>query len=269
MHWKLKVIAGMVAIVAATQAAAQITFYEGEGFRGRAFTTDRAVGNLDRFGFNDRASSVVVDRGRWEVCEHARFEGRCVMLRRGSYDSLRGLGMNARISSVRPVVREAHAMIEAPEPLPEPTYEYRQRPRERLIQVPVTSVRAVLGPPQQRCWVEHQQVVENRGSANVPGAVVGALIGGVLGHQIGGGTGRDVATAGGAVAGAALGANAGRVDGGPVVYGHDVQKCAAAPSGPPQYWDVIYSFRGIEHRIQMASPPGPTITVNDNGDPRG
>ena len=96
MNRKLRTALGVVGIVIATQAAAQITFYEGEGFRGRAFTTDKQVWNLERFGFNDRASSVVVDRGRWEVCEHARFEGRCVVLRRGSYDSLAGLGLSDR-----------------------------------------------------------------------------------------------------------------------------------------------------------------------------
>jgi uncharacterized protein YcfJ len=268
MNWKLKSALGMAAIALATQAAAQVTFYEAEGFRGRSFTTDKQVGDMERRGFNDRASSAVVERGRWEVCEDARFGGQCIVLRRGSYDSLAGMGMNNRISSVRPVGREARAVIEAPEPLPAPTYEYRQRPNERMFEAPVTSVRAVVGPPQQRCWVERQQVVEDRGSPNVGGAVVGALIGGVLGHQIGSGRGNDVATAGGAVAGAAIGANAGRGDG-QAAYGQDVQKCATAPSGPPQYWDVTYSFKGMEHRVQMQAPPGRTVTVNGNGDPRG
>jgi uncharacterized protein YcfJ len=268
MKWKLKAALAIAAAAIGTQAAAQITFYEGEGFRGRTFHTDKQVWNMERFGFNDRASSAIVERGRWEVCEHARFEGQCIVLRRGSYDSLAAMGMNNRISSVRPVGREGRAVIEAPEPLAAPTYEYRQRPNERLFEAPVTSVRAVVGPPQQRCWVERQQVVEDRGSPNVGGALVGALIGGVLGHQIGSGRGNDVATAGGALAGAAIGANAGRGDG-PAAYGQDVQRCAAAPSGPPQYWDVTYSFKGVEHRVQMQAPPGRTITVNGNGEPRG
>lgn len=266
MNWKLKAALGMAALAIGTQAAAQITFYEREGFRGRAFTTDKQVGNLERFGFNDRASSAVVDRGRWQVCEHARFEGSCMILRRGSYDSLEGMGMRNSISSVRPVVREVRGVIEAPAPLPAPTYEYRQRPRERLFEVPVTSVRAVVGTPQQRCWVERQQV-EERGSPNVGGAIAGAIIGGVLGHQIGSGRGNDAATAGGAIAGAAIGANAGRD--GSTVYGQDVQRCATAPSGPPQYWDVTYRFKGAVHRVQLQAPPGRTITVNGNGAPRG
>jgi hypothetical protein len=88
MQMTVKTLLGVAALAFATQAAAQITFYEGEGFRGRAFTTGKQVWNFERLGFNDRASSVVVARGRWEVCEDARFEGRCVVLRPGSYDSL-------------------------------------------------------------------------------------------------------------------------------------------------------------------------------------
>src|SRR5207244_1954967 len=75
--------------------------------------------------------------------------------------------------------------------------------------VPVASVRAVVGPPEQRCWVEREQV-QSGGGPNVPGAIVGGVIGGILGHQIGSGRGNDAATAGGAVAGAAIGANVNR-----------------------------------------------------------
>lgn len=265
MHTTLKTLVGVGAVAFASLAAAQVTFYEGEGFRGRSFTVDRTMWNLDRTGFNDRASSAVVNSGRWEVCEDARFQGRCVVLRRGSYETLAGMGMNNRISSVRPAAREGR-YEEAPEPLAAPNYDYYQRPNERLFQAPVTSVRAVVGPPEQRCWVERQQVYEDRG-ANVPGAIAGAIIGGVLGHQVGGGRGRDVATAGGAVAGAAVGANVGRGGGG---YGQDVQRCENVQGqARPDYWDVTYNFRGIEHRVQLGSPPGPTITVNGNGEPRG
>jgi hypothetical protein len=31
---------------------------------------------------------------------------------------------------------------------------------------------------------------------------------------------------------------------------------------------VTYEFRGVEHHAQMSSPPGQTITVNQNGEPR-
>jgi uncharacterized protein YcfJ len=73
---------------------------------------------------------------------------------------------------------------------------------------------------------------------------------------------------GGAVAGVAVGANVNR--GGQAVYDRDVQRCENVSSGArPDYWDVTYNFRGIEHRAQFSAPPGPTITVNENGEPRG
>ena len=263
---KSMVAVGVAAMMAAGIAAAQVTFYAGPAFRGPAVTVDREVRNMERVGFNDRASSAVVERGRWEVCEHARFEGNCVVLRRGSYDSLESMGLGNSISSVRPISRPVRALAE-PEPLPAPTYEYRVRPNERTFEVPVSSVRAVVGPPQQRCWVEREQVVAPRGGdPNVGGAVLGAVIGGVIGHQFGSGRGNDAATVGGALAGGAIGANQGRASG---VYERDVQRCTSSPPGPPEFYDVTYNFRGVEHRVQMKEPPGRTILVNGNGEPRG
>src|SRR5688572_8339380 len=49
----------------ATQATAQIAFYEHDNFGGRSFTAERQMANFERTGFNDRASSVVVMRDRW------------------------------------------------------------------------------------------------------------------------------------------------------------------------------------------------------------
>jgi uncharacterized protein YcfJ len=262
-----KTLLALATMALATQAAAQVTFYEGEGFRGHMFSTDKPIWNFERYGFNDRASSVIVDRGRWEVCDDARFQGRCVVLRSGSYPSLAAMGLNNRVSSVRPVGREV-TRDEAPPPQAVPVYEYRRRPGERLFEVPVESVRAVVGPPEQRCWVERQQVVAQRPDVNVPGAIAGAVIGGILGHQIGAGSGRDVATGLGVVGGAAVGANIGR--GGSQVVTQDVHRCSAVPgSARPAYWDVTYAFRGVLHRVQVSAPPGPTIWVNGAGEPRG
>ena len=266
MNFKLKSALGAAAVVLASQAMAQITFYEHDGFRGQAFTTDRRVANFDRFNFNDRASSVVVDRGRWEVCDDARFEGRCVVLRRGSYDSLQQFGLNDRISSARPLDDRRRYENEVEAPMETPNYAFRRRPSERIYEVPVTSVHAVVGPPNQRCWIERQQVTQP-GQPNIGGAIVGGLIGGILGHQVGGGSGRDAATGVGAVAGAAIGANTGGGSTGAAGY-QDVQRCQNVASTTPEYWDVTYVFRGMEHRIQMSAPPGPTIAVNGNGEPR-
>jgi len=249
-------------------AAAQITFYENEGFQGRNFTTNKAVGNFERNGFNDRASSVVVTGDRWEVCEDARFGGRCVVLRPGRYSSLAAMGLNNRISSVRDVSRDARIDENRYAPAPVATGDYRRRNNERLYEANVTSVRAVVGPPEQRCWVEQEQVPQERSKVNVPGAVVGAVLGGILGHQVGNGRGQDIATVGGAVAGGAVGANVGR-SGGQQATTKDVQRCENVPSqARPDHWDVTYTFRGQEHRIQVTAPPGQTITVNEQGEPR-
>ena len=261
MNWKLKTALAASALILTAQAAAQITFYQGEGFRGRTFTANNQVNNFKSVGFNDLASSVIVSNGRWEVCDDANFGGGCVVLRRGSYDSLNGLGMTNRISSVRRVNRQNNYANEAPEPLPAPTYEYYRRPNERVAEAVVTSVRAVVGPPEQRCWVERQQV---NSDPNIGGAIIGGILGGVLGHQVGGGRGRDIATAGGAIAGAAIGSN----QGGGSTYDRNLRRCETTASTTPAYWDVTYNYRGIEHSVQMSYPPGRTIAVNMNGEPR-
>jgi uncharacterized protein YcfJ len=260
--------AAVVAI--ATPVAAEVTFYEREGFRGQSFTAERQIGNLERYGFNDRASSAVVLRDHWEVCEDSGFRGRCVVLRPGQYPSLAAMGLNDRISSVRVVSGDARVDDNryAPPPPPAPAHDYRRGGEERLYEVDVTSVHAVVGPPEQRCWVEREQVTQERSRANVPGAIAGAVLGGILGHQIGRGRGQDIATAGGAVAGAAVGANVGRDDGQQTTT-QDVQHCASTPSqAPPEYWDVTYNFRGQEHRVQMTAAPGRRVTVNEDGEPR-
>ncbi len=146
-------------------------------------------------------------------------------------------------------------------------YDYRRRPDEALYEAPVTSVRAVVGPPEQRCWVERQAVETGSSGMNVPGAIVGGVAGGILGHQIGGGRGRDVATGVGAATGALVGANVGRDS--PTVTTQDVQRCTnVSSSGRLDYWDVTYNFRGYEHRVQTTTPPGATILVNAQGEPR-
>ena len=256
--------------VAATDpdANAQVIFYEGEDFQGRSFTTGRKIGNLKRYGFNDRASSVVVMHDRWEVCENPQFNGRCAVLRPGRYPSLAAMGLNDRVSSVRTVSSDAYVDDNRYAPAPVADHDYRRRGNERLYQANVTSVHAVLGPPEQRCWVEQEQVPQEKSKANVPGAIAGAVIGGILGHQVGNGRGNDLATVGGAVAGAAVGANVGRSGGQPATT-RDVKHCENVSSqARPDHWDVTYSFRGQEHRMQMTTPPGSSVTVNAQGEPR-
>lgn len=265
MNSILKSALAVAGIALSTQAAANITFYENEGFQGRNFSTARDIRNFERIGFNDRASSVLVTgKERWEICQDAAFEGRCVVLRPGQYGSLASMGLNDRVSSVRMVSRNSRLDENRYAPAPVAVYDYRRRNQERVFEADVTSARAVMGPAEQRCWVEREQV--SSGQANVPGALAGAVIGGILGHQIGGGRGRDVATAGGAVAGAAVGSNAGRDSG--QGYSQNVKRCENVPGQAPAYWDVTYNFRGQQHRMQMSRDPGRTVSVNAQGEPR-
>jgi uncharacterized protein YcfJ len=188
-----------------------------------------------------------------------------MIVRPGQYPSLAAMGMNNKISSFRRVDGKPAYAYAPPPAVPSP-YPYYLQHGETLYTADVVAVRAVLGPPEQRCWVEQQQVVTN-GGPNVPGAIIGGVLGGVLGHQIGSGRGNDVATAVGAVGGAAIGANVNK--GGSQVATQNVQKCTSVPgSAQPQYWDVTYVFRGLQHRAQLNFAPGATITVNGNGEPR-
>lgn len=164
---------------------------------------------------------------------------------------------------------QAQRLAVAPQVVAAPAaaYDYRRLPNEALYEAPVTSVRAVVGPPEQRCWVERQVVDSGTSGINVPGAVVGGVVGGILGHQIGSGRGQDVATGVGAVGGAVIGANVGRDASG--AYTQDVQRCATVTSGTSlDYWDVTYTYGGYEHHVQTTTPPGRSILVNARGEPR-
>ena len=266
-HVTSALLIGGLALSAQAVQAAQITFYEGEGFRGRAFTTKHSVGDFRSDGFNDRASSVVVDSGSWVVCDDVGYRGHCVVLRPGAYDSLRRLGVDNRVSSVQQADRGRVDQMDSPDPLASADYEYRRRPYEPVDEARVTSVRAVVRDSERHCWIEREQVDE-RGPPRVGGTVAGAIIGGIIGHQIGRGRGKDLATAGGVAAGAVVGGNVARDRGGDDVYDRDVRHCESRADSEPEYWDVTYEYRGVEHYVKMTGPPGRTILVNRDGEPR-
>ncbi len=48
-----------------------------------------------------------------------------------------------------------------------------------------------------------------------------------------------------------------------------MQRCRDVPNQTaPQFWDVTYNFRGMDHQAQLTAPPGNTLTVNQRGEPR-
>ena len=97
---RLTIAAALMAAGTAAQAA-EITFFDGEGFQGQRVIVTGPVQNLANTGFNDRASSVIVRQGSWEVCDDSFYRGNCVVLQPGRYHSLRETGLGNRISSAR------------------------------------------------------------------------------------------------------------------------------------------------------------------------
>lgn len=104
----MKRLFAAAAVLAATihtghAAAGEISLYSEPGFRGAQVTVRGTDPNFVHRGFNDRASSIVVHSGAWEVCEHKDFDGSCTVLERGEYPTLGRF--DDLISSVREVDR--------------------------------------------------------------------------------------------------------------------------------------------------------------------
>ncbi len=85
---------------AADAPTGSITLFEGQGFGGDSRQVQGTMRNLDTIRFNDSARSLIAD-GRWEICEHADFQGYCTIVE-GRRESL-GDRLNGSVSSVRPV----------------------------------------------------------------------------------------------------------------------------------------------------------------------
>jgi len=79
----------------------EIILFDSRGFTGTRVSIRREVSDLRRAGFTNRASSVQLDRGNWQVCEQTNFRGHCEIINR-SVRNLNRLDLNNRISSVRP-----------------------------------------------------------------------------------------------------------------------------------------------------------------------
>jgi hypothetical protein len=92
--------AAALAWPAATQAA-PIELYEQPQFQGVALGLDRANPNLADYGFDNKALSIVVRSGSWELCTDAQFRGSCLVLGPGQHATLPP-GLQRSLSSVRP-----------------------------------------------------------------------------------------------------------------------------------------------------------------------
>ena len=101
LTWRQRVLVVSGLLLAVPAIANDIVFYERDGFQGRSFVSDETISNFASFGFNDRASSVVIRRGSWQLCSDAYFRGRCVTLPPGEYPTLRSMQLENQISSAR------------------------------------------------------------------------------------------------------------------------------------------------------------------------
>lgn len=78
---------------------ADAVLFEHAGYGGRAYEVRGDMPDFVQIGFNDRASSIQIRRGEWELCDDAYYRGRCwrVSADMGVFPR----EMNDRVSSIR------------------------------------------------------------------------------------------------------------------------------------------------------------------------
>ena len=101
MNFLIKPCLAATALAVSIAAGAQVTLYGQENLRGRAITLDDSVADLVGSRLDDRASSVFVRDGNWQLCSEPHYRGTCITVGPGEYGSLRATGLSNRVSSVR------------------------------------------------------------------------------------------------------------------------------------------------------------------------
>ncbi|WP_084420923.1 beta/gamma crystallin-related protein [Henriciella litoralis] len=76
--------------------------YANPDFTGQSIRVTGTVPRLTQYRFNDKASSIRITGGAWEVCVDADFRGRCEIIEYRE-DRLNEIRLNDNISSIRPV----------------------------------------------------------------------------------------------------------------------------------------------------------------------
>ncbi|MEA1651377.1 beta/gamma crystallin-related protein [Nitrospirillum sp. BR 11164] len=114
------VLAGTL-MTAGGALAGEITLFSEPFFRGDALTVRDGVENLADMGrWNDRAKSMIVRSGEWEVCKNAGFRD-CKRVGRGTrIGDLGEIGLFASISSARQI--DGRYYQPEPPPPPPPVY---------------------------------------------------------------------------------------------------------------------------------------------------
>ncbi|MFN7056512.1 beta/gamma crystallin-related protein [Hyphomonas sp.] len=91
------------------QPPAAIALFSATGFAGEVREAFDPFATLHDIAFNDRARSVAVLAGQWELCEHINFTGRCVFIREDVAD-LGWFGLNNAVTSIRPIFEYTEAL---------------------------------------------------------------------------------------------------------------------------------------------------------------
>jgi len=87
--------------LASAAGAADLTLYTDGDFAGRPLNVVIDLRQLGSMNFDKRASSLVIEKDAWIVCTGEDFTGSCKTLEPGRYPSLRALGLDDAITSVR------------------------------------------------------------------------------------------------------------------------------------------------------------------------
>ena len=77
----------------------ELVIYDHASFTGRSFSARSSIDNLVDKDFNDRAQSLIIYAGRWQLCTDANYAGRCVVFGPGRYENLQDL--NNKLSSFK------------------------------------------------------------------------------------------------------------------------------------------------------------------------
>jgi hypothetical protein len=81
--------------------AADLLLYADDDYQGRQLAVVIDERDLGVLNFEKRASSMVVENGTWVLCSGDDYTGECITLAPGRYASLRALGLDDAVTSVR------------------------------------------------------------------------------------------------------------------------------------------------------------------------
>jgi hypothetical protein len=90
-----------IGMLTSAAGAADLTLYTDGDFAGRPLNVVIDMRQLGSMNFDKRASSLVIEKDAWVVCTGEDFTGSCKTLEPGRYPSLRELGLDDAITSVR------------------------------------------------------------------------------------------------------------------------------------------------------------------------